>query len=128
MLDGAEHFLFSRICESHPLGHRLALRHLAVNARYEAPPRQHRLVLLRAIGNVHRKKLRSKPMRDATRLANDAKSKIRSRVEHFFAAQKDRMDLFILTIGIARATTKIGMANRVYNVKRLHFLHRIATA
>jgi hypothetical protein len=39
---------------------------------------------------------------------NNAKSKIRSRVEHVFAEQKDRMGLFIRTIGIARATTKIG--------------------
>jgi transposase, IS5 family len=55
----------------------------------------------------------------AIRRANNAKSKIPSRVEHVFAAQKDRMDLFIRTIWIARATTKIGMANLVYNIKRL---------
>ena len=34
--------------------------------------------------------------------------------------------LFIRTIGIARATTKIGMANLVYNIKRLIFLRKIA--
>ncbi len=38
------------------------------------------------------------------------------------------MDLFIRTIGIARATTKIGMANFVYNIKRLIFLQRTAAA
>jgi hypothetical protein len=27
--------------------------------------------------------------------------------------------LFIRTVGIARATTKIGLANLVYNIKRL---------
>ena len=36
------------------------------------------------------------------------------------------MGLFIRTIGIARATTKIGMANLVYNIKRFIFLHQIA--
>ena len=36
--------------------------------------------------------------------------------------------LFIRTIGIARATTKIGMANLVYNVKRLIFLRNLAIA
>jgi hypothetical protein len=36
------------------------------------------------------------------------------------------MRLFIRTIGIARATTKIGMANLVYNIKRLIFLRKIA--
>jgi IS5 family transposase len=50
------------------------------------------------------------------------------RVEHVFAGQKDRMGLFIRTIGIARATTKIGLANLVYNIKRLLFLRRIAAA
>ena len=62
------------------------------------------------------------------RRANAAKSKIRSRVEHVFAEQKHRMDLFIRTIGIARATTKIGLANLVYNIKRLLFLLRVAVA
>jgi transposase, IS5 family len=36
------------------------------------------------------------------------------------------MDLFIRTIGITRATMKIGMANIVYNVKRLVYLDRLA--
>ena len=36
--------------------------------------------------------------------------------------------LFIRTIGIARATTKIGMANLVYNIKRFIFLRKIAFA
>jgi hypothetical protein len=38
------------------------------------------------------------------------------------------MDLFIRTIGIARATVKIGLDNLVYNLKRLIFLRRIAAA
>ena len=59
---------------------------------------------------------------------NNAKSKIRSRVEHVFAEQKDRMGLFIGTIGIARATAKIGMANLVYNIKRFIFPRKIAIA
>ncbi len=57
-------------------------------------------------------------MPETTRQANALKSKVRAQVEHVFAAQKDKMDLFVRTIGIARATTKIGMANIVYNMKR----------
>jgi transposase, IS5 family len=38
------------------------------------------------------------------------------------------MDLFIRTVGIARATVKIGMANLVYNVRRLVYLDRLAAA
>jgi transposase, IS5 family len=38
------------------------------------------------------------------------------------------MDLFIRTVGIARARLKIGMANLVYNFRRLVYLDRIADA
>jgi transposase, IS5 family len=34
------------------------------------------------------------------------------------------MGLFIRTIGLARARTKIGLANLVYNMKRLTWLAR----
>lgn len=78
--------------------------------------------------HVHRKKPKGRPMPDAIRRANAAKSKIRSRVEHVFAEQRDRMALFVRTIGIARATVKIGTANLVYNFKRLLFLRRAAAA
>ena len=61
-------------------------------------------------------------MPETRRRANALKSKVRSRVEHVFAAQKDKMDLFVRTIGIARATMKIGITNIVYNMKRVVFL------
>lgn len=80
------------------------------------------------VSKVHRKKPKGRPMPDITRRANALKSKVRSHVEHVFAVQKDRMDLFIRTIGIARATTKIGMANIVYNIKRTVFLRRTMPA
>lgn len=40
----------------------------------------------------------------------------------------ERMHLFIRAIGIARATTKIGMASLVYNFKRLLFVRRTEVA
>ena len=80
------------------------------------------------ISRIHRKKPPGRPMPETTRRANALKSKVRSRVEHVFAVQKDKMDLFIRTIGIVRATTKIGMVNLVYNMRRLVFLHRLAPA
>jgi len=76
------------------------------------------------VSHIHRKKPKGRPISATRRRANALKSKIRSRVEHVFAAQKHRMGLFIRTIGIARATTKIGMANLVYNIQRLSFLRR----
>lgn len=80
------------------------------------------------VSQIHRKKAAGRAMPDKIRRANARKSEIRSRVEHVFATQKDRMDLFIRTVGIARARTKIGMVNIVYNIKRLMFLNRCACA
>ena len=63
-----------------------------------------------------------------TARANTAKSTIPARVEPVFARQKDQMALFIRTIGIARAETKITLANLVYNIDRLIFHERRASA
>lgn len=80
------------------------------------------------IDQIHRKKPRNRPMPEAMRRANAARSRVRSRIEHVFAEQKSRMGLFVRTIGIERATTKIGLANVLYNIKRLIFLERKAPA
>ena len=61
-----------------------------------------------------------------TARANARKSAVRARVEHVFAEQKDRTDLVVRTIGLARAELKIGMANLVYNFRRTFSLHRRA--
>jgi hypothetical protein len=58
--------------------------------------------------------------------ANGRRSAIRAPIEHIFACQKDQMGLFVRTIGMARARTKIGLANLVYNMKRLTWLARAA--
>lgn len=76
------------------------------------------------VSRIHRKKPRGQPMSERMRRANAAKSKIRTRVEHVFAHQKDRMGLFIRTIGRARAEAKIGLANLVYNLQRFLFHER----
>jgi hypothetical protein len=46
-----------------------------------------------------------------TARANARRSAVRSAVEHVFARQKGPMGLFTRTIGMARARTKIGLAN-----------------
>jgi IS5 family transposase len=68
--------------------------------------------------DIHHKKPKGRPMREATARANGRRSRIRAFVEHVFAQQKSRMGLFVRTIGIARARTKIGMANLAYNLTR----------
>ena len=71
---------------------------------------------------IHRKKPKGKPMPRHTARANGRKSKTRAAVEHVFAQQKGTMGLFIRTIGLARATTKIGLTNLVYNMIRMVWL------
>jgi hypothetical protein len=60
-------------------------------------------------------------MSEAMSRANGRRSKTRSAVEHVFARQKDKMTLFIRTIGIGRAKVKIGMANITCNMLRYVF-------
>lgn len=73
--------------------------------------------------HIHTKKPKGRPMSERASKANGKRSKVRAFVEHPFAKIKGPMALFIRTIGIARATTKIGMANLVYNFQRLAWLN-----
>jgi IS5 family transposase len=74
--------------------------------------------------HIHRKKPAHRPMPAPTARANAKKSAVRAQIEHVFAEQKARMGLFVRTIGLARATTKIGLANLVHNMRRLAWLER----
>ena len=76
------------------------------------------------ISRLHQKKPRGRPMAERTRRANARKSAVRVRIEHVFAHQKERMDLFIRTIGQVRAEAKIGLANLAYNLQRFVFHER----
>jgi IS5 family transposase len=71
---------------------------------------------------IHRKKPQGKPMPRHVSRANAAKSEVRAHVEHVFARQKGPMALVIRTIGLARARVKIGLANLVYNMRRMVWL------
>jgi IS5 family transposase len=75
-----------------------------------------------------RAKPRGKPMPRHIARGNARRARIRSRVEHVFAAQKRRFDLVIRTIGKARATAKLALANLAYNFTRLAWLQTRAAA
>jgi IS5 family transposase len=70
------------------------------------------------VSDIHHKKPKGRPMSERTARANGRRSKVRAFVEHVFAQQKARMGLFVRTIGMARARTKIGMVNLAYNLTR----------
>ena len=77
---------------------------------------------------IHLRKPQGKPWPEAWQAANRERSPIRARVEHVFAVQKDKMALFIRTIGLPRAKLKIGLANLAYNIQRLIYLRRVGLA
>jgi IS5 family transposase len=70
-----------------------------------------------------RKKPRGKPMPAHILRGNATRARVRSRVEHVFAAQKCRLGLVVRTIGVKRARVKIGLANLAYNFARLAWLN-----
>jgi IS5 family transposase len=74
------------------------------------------------VPQFQRAKPRGKPMPAHIRRGNATRAKVRARVEHVFAAQKRRLRLVIRTIGLARATTKITLANLAYNMRRLMWI------
>lgn len=85
---------------------------------------------LRANGRlscVQRKKPAGRPMPAHIARGNATRSKVRARVEHVFAEQKDRMGLFIRTIGQVRAEAKVGLANLAFNMRRFLFHERRMT-
>ena len=80
------------------------------------------------ITQVHRRGKRGKPLSKYQGQARARRSRVRARVEHVFAFQESAMGgKLVRTIGIARARTKIGMMNLVYNMRRLVWLARNRT-
>ena len=84
------------------------------------------LASLGRVSRIHRKKPPGRPMPRHLARGNATKSAVRARVEHVFAHQKERMGLFVRTIGLDRARTRIGLANLAHNFQRLVFHERRA--
>ncbi len=78
-----------------------------------------------AKSHSHRRGSRNKPLTPRQEAANKTRSKVRARVEHIFGTQHTSMGgKFVRTIGIVRATVKIGLQNLAYNMRRLVVLER----
>lgn len=79
--------------------------------------------------HVHKKGKRNKPMSEKQQEINTRKSRIRARVEHVFGSiHNEQGGLMVRTIGLARAKTKIGLMNLVYNMRRCVSLSRISAS
>ncbi len=76
--------------------------------------------------HVHTKGNRNQPLTERAKKANTKRSQTRARVEHVFGSiENEQSGMFIRVIGIARAKTKIGLMNLVYNIRRCVSLCRI---
>ena len=80
------------------------------------------------ISHIHRRRRPGRPLPAHIRRGNARRSRDRAPVEHVFAVQKQAMGLIVRTIGLARARTKIGMANLAFNIRRLVQLRGRVTA
>jgi len=70
-----------------------------------------------------RKGQRNKPLTERQKQGNRNKSRTRCRVEHVFAAIKQRCHhVMVRTIGLARAEVKIGLYCLTYNMRRAGYL------
>lgn len=78
--------------------------------------------------NIHYKGYRNHPLSPARQELNHRRSTIRARVEHVFGFQVTSMRSTVLRcIGLARARTKVGLQNVVYNMCRYTQLCKLAT-
>jgi IS5 family transposase len=78
---------------------------------------------------ICRKAKRGASLTESQKDENRKRSKIRARVEHVFGAMYQKAhDLTIRTIGLSRATVKIGLRNISYNMMRFCYLTRTKAA
>jgi IS5 family transposase len=74
------------------------------------------------VNRIHEKGYRNHPLTASQKRDNTAKSRIRARVEHVFAAMNHFGGRSIRTIGKARAEIQIGLLNLAYNITRYAYL------
>ena len=71
------------------------------------------------VPQFQRPKPRGQPMPPHLARGKASRARVRVAIEHVFAAQKCRLRLVSRSLGLARAKTKLGLANLVTNLRRL---------
>jgi len=96
------------------------------DAAYRSEEMEAKLRARQLKSHIHRKGKRGKPLTEQAKASNQTRSSVRARVEHVFGAQANDMGgTLVRTIGLVRATAKIGMKNLAYNMRRLGQLRRL---
>ncbi|MEZ5932497.1 MAG: IS5 family transposase [Alphaproteobacteria bacterium] len=78
---------------------------------------EHHLERQGFVSKIHFRRSPGKPLSRKRARANAARGRVRTGIKRVFAVQKDQRGLFIRTVGLDRARTKIGLANLAYNLK-----------
>ena len=95
------------------------------DSAYRAAEIDAQLKAKRLRSKIHYKAARNKPLTAQQKTYNQARSRIRARVEHVFGHQVTAMGgKLIRTIGLLRARAKIGLKNLAYNFQRFLVLTR----
>lgn len=93
------------------------------DSAYRSEEQEARLRRKGFISHIHERAYRNKPLTSEQESANKQRSKVRARIEHVFGHMETSMrGCFVRTIGIARASVKIGLECIAYNVHRFTFL------
>lgn len=100
-------------------------RTLYADSAYSSTERTKDLKERGITNRIHKKAARNTPLSEYQQAYNRKKSKVRCRVEHVFAALKSGpTKMFLRCIGFERVTSKIVLANLVYNFQRICFLQK----
>ena len=95
------------------------------DSAYRSDEQETRLKEKGCTSHIHERAYRNKPLTPEQEAANKERSRVRVRVEHVFGHIENAMNgCYVRTIGIARASAKIGMENIAYNISRFAFLMR----
>lgn len=100
---------------------------LWADAAYRSKAQEERLKAEGYRSHIHTKGQASKPVSACQQRANRKRSRVRSRVEHVFAAQQAMGGKRVRTIGMARARVKVAMMNIVHNLRRWCWLETATT-
>jgi IS5 family transposase len=71
------------------------------------------------VAQVPRPKPRGRDLPAHRARGNASRARVRVAIEHLFAAQKCRLRLVVRSLGLARATARLGLANPVTTMTRL---------
>ena len=99
------------------------------DSAYQSESNEFELEVMGHRSQVHKKGKRNQPLTKKQKDTNTKKSKVRARVEHIFGSMENEQGgMFVRTIGVTRASTKIGLMNLVYNMRRCASLSRMSAS